>query len=112
MNWKFWNEKSKFGKLIEKIISNKPKFPCAPESNCLVLPACTKPCDKIEMDDNKIRDLFLKYKGCPDCGGKIFIEGPSGGICTNVKCDGCGHYFNMALPLIVERIIHNGKFKR
>jgi len=81
-------------------------FPC---KNCNE--NCTGPCDKIEMDDNKLKELFLKYNACPDCGSENFIEGPSGGLCTNVKCDGCGHWFNFGLPLFIQRIrISENKF--
>lgn len=33
-------------------------------------------------------------EGCPDCAGKKFAEGPSGGVCMNVKCK-CGSEFNL-----------------
>jgi len=92
MNWKFWKKK-------EEIF----KFPCSSD-HCLVRVACTKPCEKIEMDDNKLIDLFMEYEACPDCGCDSFAEGPAGGASTNVKCNGCGHYFNFALPVFVQRI--------
>jgi len=56
------------------------------------------------MNDKKIKELFLKYKCCPDCGCKNFHEGPSGGLSTNVECVDCGHKFNIGLPLFIERI--------
>jgi ribosomal protein S27E len=70
----------------------------------LVQAACTKACDKLEMDDDKLKELFLKYNSCPDCGCETFMEGPSGGMATNVKCNGCGHWFNFGLPLFIQRI--------
>jgi len=93
MNWK----KLKFWK------TNEYKFPCI---NCFVRPICnlSKSCDKLELNENKLKDLFSKYKCCVDCGSKKFIEGPSGGMITNFKCAGCGHWFNMALPLFIQRI--------
>jgi len=94
MNWKFWKREKK-----EKVA----KFPCSSD-NCLVRMACTKPCEKIEMDNDKLMDLFMKYKCCPDCGEESFMEGPCGGAAQNVKCNGCGHWYNWALPLFIERI--------
>lgn len=91
MNFKFW----------EKL--TKQKYPCV---DCIVRPICnfSKPCNELEMDEEKIRNLFLKYKCCPDCGSTTFREGPSGGMSTNMRCDGCKHWFNMSLPISVERI--------
>jgi len=97
MNLKFWKKE-------------KELFPCSSD-NCLVRMACTKPCDKLEMDNDKVKELFLKYNKCPDCGSEKFSEGPSGGMSTNVQCGGCGHWFNMALPIAIDRIhISDGKF--
>lgn len=91
-------------KTIEKMpIQSQPKFPCS-DKDCLVKMVCNKACDKIEMDDGKLKDLFLKYNACPDCGSESFMEGPSGGAATNVKCNGCGHWFNLGLPLFIQRI--------
>jgi DNA-directed RNA polymerase subunit RPC12/RpoP len=59
---------------------------------------------EIEKDEDKLLNFFLKYKRCPDCGSKEFYEGPSGGMSTNIRCGGCKHRFNMALPICVERI--------
>jgi len=82
---------------------NGYKFPCS-SKECLVRVSCKQSCDKIEMDNEKLRELFLKNNGCPDCGSEKFMEGPSGGMATNIKCYGCGHWFNMGLPLFIERI--------
>jgi len=87
-------------------------YPCS-EDNCLVRMACTKPCDKLEMNEDKIMDLFLKLNACPDCGSDQFMEGPSGGMATNVKCLGCNHWFNLGLPLFIQRIhIRGGRFRQ
>ena len=43
---------------------------------------------------------------CPDCGGKIML-GPEGCGSTNVKCDSCGHVFNMALGFACGERIEN-----
>ncbi len=105
MNWKFWVKLKKIKEGMEKRIY---KFPCSSDK-CLVRAACTKACEKIEMDDEKILDLFMKYKCCPDCGNDKFMEGPSGGASTNVKCDYCGHWFNLAIPMFVQRIHMNNR---
>lgn len=109
MNWKFW----KILKSEKSVIIGEVKesyFPCSSD-NCLVRAACTKPCEKIEMNDDKLKDLFLEHDACPDCGSSKFMEGPSGGMSTNVKCRGCGHWFNLALPMFIERIhISDGRF--
>ncbi len=96
MNWKFWKKK-------KDVKIEKYKFPC---KDCIVKSACdlTKPCDKLEMDNKKVMKLFLKYNCCIDCGSKSFMEGPSGGAAINVKCNNCGHWFNVALPLFIQRI--------
>lgn len=96
MNWKFWKKKN----IIKE---NRVKFPCSSD-NCLVRSGCTKPCEKLIWDEDKLMDEMCTYKACPDCGSTELIEGPSGGAATNVKCAGCGHYFNLGLPLFVERI--------
>ena len=104
MKWKIW-EKAK--QIIQNNtsleIAEKYKFPCS-DNECLVRVACTKACDKIEMDEGKLMALFMEHNGCPDCGSGKFMEGPSGGMSTNVKCAGCGHWFNLALPISIERI--------
>lgn len=41
---------------------------------------------------------------CPDCGGREFLQGPSGGCSTNIKCKRCGSEFNECLPYSAERI--------
>ena len=91
-----------------KLEMDKYKFPC---KDCLVQASCTfsKPCDQLEMDDKKVMDLFLKYNCCPDCGSERFSEGPSGGGSTNVECGGCGHWYNMGLPLFIQRIHTPGR---
>lgn len=37
---------------------------------------------------------FPKDGACPNCGNKEFLEGPSGGVCTNVQCTKCGIRWN------------------
>ena len=97
--------KDKFTSLMGKIKTKtlNPKFVC---EDCLVKASCdlSKPCDKLEMDEDKLRDFFTSFRCCPDCGSKKFYEGPSGGMAQNMECTGCGHWFNMGLPLFVQRI--------
>jgi hypothetical protein len=52
---------------------------------------------------------FFKPKPKPDpvltcryCAGTKFLEGPSGGLCTNVQCDACGARYNVYNATIVE----------
>lgn len=85
--------------LIHKVI--KPEYPCV---GCVVFASCTKMCDKLEMDEDKIFKHFMEYNTCIDCGSEKFSEGPTGGMCVNVKCVSCGHWFNLALPLFIQRI--------
>lgn len=52
------------------------------------------------LTDAERVELSFKQSGkCPDCSGKDFFEGPSGGVCTNWKCanEACGHYFNVCI---------------
>ena len=112
MNWKFWESLGKHVEKIRKIskseesmtIDNTKPFPCASD-DCLVrMMECRQACDKIIIDGDKLKEAFLQYNACPDCGSEKFREGPSGGMSQNVKCSGCGHWFNVALPLFIERI--------
>lgn len=103
MDWipKFWKFlKSEKGM---DVIPQRPVFPCS-DDNCLVRVSCKQACDKLIMNDDKLKDAFLEYNACPDCGSESFHEGPSGGMATNVKCNGCGHGFNFGLPLFIQRI--------
>ena len=78
----------------------KEIYPC---EGCIVAANCTELCDKVEKDDNKLTEIARKYNCCPDCGGKKFLEGPSGGVSTNIMCAKCRHRFN-ASPFGIERI--------
>ena len=91
-------KKYKRKKMIKRII-----YPCS-DKNCLVRSSCTKGCDKLLYKKEELTEFFTKYSACPDCGSEKFFGGPCGGLSQNVKCAGCGHYFNFALPLFVERI--------
>lgn len=97
MNWKFWKKKEIKEEIKYEI------FPCSSD-DCLVRMTCTKACDKIIMDNELLKKAFLKHNACPDCGSKRFYDGPHGGLAQNVKCTGCGHWFNLGLPLFIERI--------
>jgi len=91
MKWKFWNK------------NKVRKFPCS-SKECLVRVSCTQACEKIILDDYLLKKMFLTYNACPDCGSERFKEGACGGAAQNIKCSGCGHWFNMGLPLFIQRI--------
>jgi hypothetical protein len=57
----------------------------------------------MKQSDEEITAYMRKTNRCPDCGSSDFIEGPSGGMCTNIMCAGCGAKFNMS-PFGAERI--------
>jgi hypothetical protein len=49
----------------------------------------------------------LEEGGCPDCGHRQLIQGPSGGFSVNVYCadeQNCGSRFNVMGPFGIERI--------
>ncbi len=87
-----------------KFIKEKYSFPC---KNCLVLPCCSKSgeCEELEWNGSKVRELFLEHECCIDCGSTMLYKGASGAGCTNVTCVGCGHRFNMGLPVFIERLM-------
>jgi hypothetical protein len=49
------------------------------------------------------RDATIQKIRCLDCDSEEFFEGPSGGLCTNYKCSGCGSEYNVG-PGLMERI--------
>ena len=60
-------------------------------------------CGVTYLDDaDHVKLAFMNGK-CPDCGSTAFYEGPSGGLCTNIRCAGCSHWFNHC-GFFVERI--------
>lgn len=91
MNWKFWKKKLKY------------KFPCSSDK-CLIRAGCTQTCDKIITDENELKNFFTEFELCPDCGSKYFYRGSKGGMSQNIKCAGCGHWFNVSLPYFFQRI--------
>ena len=101
------------GEIVKWFTNRKHRFPCT-DDNCLVRAGCTKACEQLEMESKKLKNLFEKLEACPDCGSESFMEGPSGGMSQNVKCAGCGHWFNWALPVFIERIhiSSDGAFQR
>jgi hypothetical protein len=94
-----------FKKLKRKLFPPKPpKYPCQECIMTIMNQGCTQLCDKMEMDDNKLRKHMEIHRKCPDCGSSQFFEGPSGGMSMNISCCGCGHKFNNSMPLAFERI--------
>lgn len=48
-------------------------------------------------DDVALAVLNLGY--CPDChSGEQFLQGPEGGLTSNIKCKRCGVIFNYCPP--------------
>jgi hypothetical protein len=68
--------------------------------------------DEPIRDKTLLRNWFVEHKCCPDCQGTAFLEGPSGGMSTNVRCDTCGSEFNITLPYFAERISEPGQGRR
>jgi len=57
------------------------------------------------LDDNQdLLQWFMARRCCPDCGSPEFLKGPRGGLARNVMCADCGQRFNLAPPLLVERL--------
>jgi hypothetical protein len=54
----------------------------------------------------------LRSGSCPNCGGKEFLAGPSGGECQNIECKDCGCDFNVG-PMAAQLIGFNnsGRWK-
>lgn len=60
----------------------------------------TKSPKKDEPKQDSLGELEpLRQARCPDCDGEEFLGGPEGGICQNIKCEGCGSKFNVAIVL-------------
>lgn len=57
----------------------------------------------MKKSDEEITAYMRKHQRCPDCRGDEFLEGPSGGMSTNIMCSSCGARFNMS-PFGAERI--------
>lgn len=55
------------------------------------------------VKEKTITEIFREGK-CPDCGVWEFLEGPSGGMNTNIKCKNCGSFFNEMGPFGIDRI--------
>lgn len=95
---------SKIFHKIKDSLNPKPKFPCLECFMTLKAGGCNEICDLVETDNDKIKKFMEKTKQCIDCGSTRFYDGPSGGMSQNIKCVRCGHEFNFALPLFIERI--------
>ena len=112
MNWKFWKREEK-KKIIDNIkikTSKEYQYPC---EGCVALPGgCRQLCDKVEMDNDKLRkageqaNRNKKNLTCPDCGGQKWYDGPCGGMSQNIKCGKCGHWFNYGGPFGFTERIH------
>ena len=65
--------------------------------------------DGVPVEDTNSGQLWthMVKKGCPDCktNPMQMLEGPSGGMSTNIKCAECGSKFNITPAIgIAERI--------
>jgi hypothetical protein len=47
---------------------------------------------------------------CPDCGSEFFFKGQSGGLSMNLKCVGCGHFWNWMGPFGFEHIDSHDRY--
>ena len=61
---------------------------------------------------SKLIDLdveMLKKGICPDCSGRAWLAGPSGGMATNYKCanEKCNSEFNICWPACPQRIFRD-----
>lgn len=63
-------------------------------------------------DVSKQEEEKLKKSICPDCNGRSFLEGPSGGGSVNIMCANkdCQARFNISWPFAPERLEY-GKMK-
>jgi hypothetical protein len=115
MNWKIWTWKLKKDKITKTITLQTDEyiFPC---KDCLILPSgCRQLCDKVEMNEAKFRadaqraNTNQESLTCPDCGGQMWYEGPSGGMSQNIRCGKCKHWFNFGGPFGFTERIHVGE---
>jgi hypothetical protein len=51
---------------------------------------------KSESEEEKWARVFYREGKMPCCGSEEYYEGPSGGLCTNIKCANCGMRWNVA----------------
>lgn len=64
---------------------------------------------RIEAPEERKPALWahMVKKGCPDCKTHpmAYLEGPSGGMSTNIECSECGSKFNITPAIgLAERI--------
>lgn len=60
----------------------------------------------IEVEENPLITSIEKNR-CPDCGGEGFLQGPSGGISTNIMCanEKCKAKFNIMVSIGLGKIL-------
>lgn len=55
--------------------------------------------------ENRLVREFYGHGRLPCCGAETFIEGPSGGMSTNIRCGDCGKRYNITPVLgLIEEI--------
>lgn len=62
---------------------------------------------KYPLSDDELTKIFDEKRICPDCESpaeKTFLDGPTGGMCVNIKCSNCGSFFNNMGPFGLSRI--------
>lgn len=65
--------------------------------------------EKYKISERKRLARIISKNICPDCEAKhSMLEGPSGGMSTNIKCSECGAKFNVMGVFGVERISEPG----
>lgn len=61
--------------------------------------------ENINEEEKRMKYIFYEEQKMPCCGSKSFIEGPTGGLCINIKCTQCNTWFNIT-PILgtIEKI--------
>ena len=75
---------------------------CLAEAPC---PPCNSPLGWQERGGHIGRaPVWWREPGaCPDCGGRAFTRGRSGGLSENIQCQHCGAWWNDMI-LLIQRL--------
>lgn len=90
--------------LIIRITNEKATKAVDEEQQDLVDRLASKP---VDLNGQDLYDFMFKKDRCPDCRANPLrlLEGPSGGVSTNVMCAVCKAKFNICPPIgFAERI--------
>lgn len=91
-------------RIIYKVNNEEPKQVSEDVANDLMDRLKGKP---VELDAYGLFKFIRDNDQCPDCRVKPLrlLEGPSGGLSTNVQCGDCGNWFNITPGIeCLERI--------